>query len=80
MDPGRPIVGRRERARVLAAVDFLVIFDEPAPLELIVGTRPDVLVKGGDSEVETVVGIEQVQSRGGQGKIVPMVDGDSTPG
>ena len=80
-DPGRPIVGRRERARVLAAmagVDALVIFCEPAPLELILATRPDVLVKGGDYEVETVVGAEQVQSRGGPGKIVPIVDGDST--
>jgi bifunctional ADP-heptose synthase (sugar kinase/adenylyltransferase) len=76
-DPGRFIVGQRERARALAGVGALVIFCEPAPLELILATRQDVLVKEGDHEVETVVGAEQVQSRGGQVKIVPIVDGYS---
>ena len=76
-DPGRLIVGQRERAGVLAAVDALVTFCEPAPLELILATRPEVLVKGGGYEVETVVGAEQVQSRGGHVKIVPIVEGYS---
>jgi D-beta-D-heptose 7-phosphate kinase/D-beta-D-heptose 1-phosphate adenosyltransferase len=52
--PTRPIVGERERARVLAAlaaVDAVVVFDEPTPLELIVASRPDVIVKGGDYNV-----------------------------
>ena len=49
--PTRPIVGERERARVmaaLAAVDAVVLFEEDTPLELIRALRPDVLVKGGD--------------------------------
>jgi D-beta-D-heptose 7-phosphate kinase/D-beta-D-heptose 1-phosphate adenosyltransferase len=79
--PGRPIVGENERARVLAAlaaVDAVVVFDEPTPLELITAARPDVLVKGGDYEADTVVGAGEVQSWGGQVKIVPLVDGVST--
>jgi D-beta-D-heptose 7-phosphate kinase/D-beta-D-heptose 1-phosphate adenosyltransferase len=79
--PSRPIVGERERARVLAAlaaVDAVVIFDEPTPMDLIVATRPDVIVKGGDYGVETVVGGAEVMSWGGQVKIVPIVEGFST--
>lgn len=79
--PTRPIVGERERARVLAAlaaVDAVVVFDEPTPLELIVASRPDVIVKGGDYNVDTVVGAQEVMSWGGQVRIVPTVDGYST--
>jgi D-beta-D-heptose 7-phosphate kinase/D-beta-D-heptose 1-phosphate adenosyltransferase len=80
---GRPIVGERERARVLAAlaaVDAVVVFSESTPLELILATRPDVLVKGGDYNLDTVVGGNQVQSWGGQVRIVPLVGGFSTAG
>lgn len=79
--PSRPIVGERERARVLAAlasVDAVVVFDEPTPLDLIVAARPDVIVKGGDYDVQTVVGSHEVLSWGGQVKIVPTVPGFST--
>ena len=79
--PTRPIVGERERARVLAAlaaVDAVVIFEEPTPLELIMAVQPDVLVKGGDYDVESIVGAGQVQSWGGEVRIVPLVDGFST--
>jgi D-beta-D-heptose 7-phosphate kinase/D-beta-D-heptose 1-phosphate adenosyltransferase len=79
--PTRPIVGQRERARVLAAlaaVDAVVVFDDATPLELIAATRPDVLVKGGDYVVATVVGAAEVESWGGQVKIVPIVAGYST--
>jgi D-beta-D-heptose 7-phosphate kinase/D-beta-D-heptose 1-phosphate adenosyltransferase len=79
--PNRPIVGERERARVLAAlaaVDAVVIFREPTPMELILSTRPDVIVKGGDYVVDTVVGAPEVLSWGGQVKIVPIVEGYST--
>jgi D-beta-D-heptose 7-phosphate kinase/D-beta-D-heptose 1-phosphate adenosyltransferase len=79
--PTRPIVGETDRARVLAAlaaVDAVCVFSEPTPLELIVATRPDVLVKGGDYNIETVVGANEVQSWGGQVKIVPIVPGFST--
>jgi D-beta-D-heptose 7-phosphate kinase/D-beta-D-heptose 1-phosphate adenosyltransferase len=79
--PSRPIVGDRERGRVLAAlaaVDAVVVFNEPTPLGVIMATRPDVIVKGGDYGVETVVGAQEVQSWGGQAKIVPTVEGYST--
>jgi D-beta-D-heptose 7-phosphate kinase/D-beta-D-heptose 1-phosphate adenosyltransferase len=76
-----PVVGQRERARVLAAltsVDAVVVFDEPVPLELILATQPDVIVKGGDYNPETVVGAREMQSWGGQVRIVPIVEGFSS--
>ncbi|MGA2348839.1 MAG: D-glycero-beta-D-manno-heptose-7-phosphate kinase [Terracidiphilus sp.] len=79
--PSRPIVGERERARLMAAlsaVDAVVIFAESTPLELILAIRPDVIVKGGDYGLDTVVGAREVQSWGGQVKIVPLVEGFST--
>jgi D-beta-D-heptose 7-phosphate kinase/D-beta-D-heptose 1-phosphate adenosyltransferase len=79
--PTRPIVGERERSRVmaaLAAVDAVVLFDEDTPLELIREIMPDVLVKGGDYSVETVVGNEDVIAAGGRVEIVPIVEGFST--
>jgi D-beta-D-heptose 7-phosphate kinase / D-beta-D-heptose 1-phosphate adenosyltransferase len=79
--PTRPIVAERERARVmaaLAAVDAVVLFDEDTPLELIRAIKPNVLVKGGDYSVETVVGHEDVLAHGGRVEIVPTVEGFST--
>ena len=78
---GRPIVGETERARVmaaLAAVDAVVLFDDDTPLELIRALKPNVLVKGGDYTVETVVGHEDVIAGGGRVEIVPTVEGFST--
>ena len=79
--PTRPIVGEEQRARILAAlsaVDAVVVFDEPTPLEAIVALRPDVLVKGGDYTEATVVGAPEVRSWGGRVVIVPTVEGFST--
>jgi D-beta-D-heptose 7-phosphate kinase / D-beta-D-heptose 1-phosphate adenosyltransferase len=79
--PTRPIVGQQERARVmaaLAAVDAVVLFEEDTPLELIRALKPNVLVKGGDYTVETVVGHEEVIAFGGRVEIVPTVEGFST--
>jgi D-beta-D-heptose 7-phosphate kinase/D-beta-D-heptose 1-phosphate adenosyltransferase len=79
--PSRPMVGQRERARVLAALsasDAIVIFDESTPLELIQAIRPDVLVKGGDYADEVVVGAAEVRSWGGRLFLVPLVEGFST--
>jgi D-beta-D-heptose 7-phosphate kinase/D-beta-D-heptose 1-phosphate adenosyltransferase len=79
--PTRPIVGQNERTRVMAAlgcVDLVVLFDEETPLELIRTLKPDVLVKGGDYTVETVVGHEDVIASGGRVEIVPTVEGFST--
>lgn len=81
--PTRPVVDENSRARVmsaLAAVDAVVLFDEDTPLELIRELKPDVLVKGGDYSVETVVGHEIVIAAGGRVEIVPTVEGFSTTG
>jgi len=77
----RPIMGERERARILAAltaVDAVVVFEDPTPLALIEVLRPDVIVKGGDYSEETVVGAKEVRSWGGRVKIVPTIAGFST--
>jgi D-beta-D-heptose 7-phosphate kinase/D-beta-D-heptose 1-phosphate adenosyltransferase len=77
----RPIVGEHERARVMAAlsaVDAVVLFDQDTPLELIRELKPNVLAKGGDYTVETVVGHEDVIAAGGRVQIVPTVEGFST--
>jgi D-beta-D-heptose 7-phosphate kinase/D-beta-D-heptose 1-phosphate adenosyltransferase len=79
--PTRPIVGEHERARVMAAlavVDAVVLFDQDTPIELIRALKPDVLVKGGDYSIETVVGHEDVIANGGRVQIVPTVEGFST--
>jgi D-beta-D-heptose 7-phosphate kinase/D-beta-D-heptose 1-phosphate adenosyltransferase len=79
--PTRPVVGERERAQVmaaLAAVDAVVLFEEDTPLELIRAIKPDVLVKGGDYSVETVIGHEVVEANGGRVEIVPTMEGFST--
>ena len=62
----------------LAAVDAVVLFEEDTPLNLIEALRPDVLVKGGDYTVATVVGHELVLAQGGRVEIVPTVEGFST--
>ena len=79
--PSRPIVPENARARVLAglqAVDAVVVFDEPTPLKLMIALRPDVIVKGGDYDADTIIGAPEVRSWGGRVKIVPFVEGFST--
>jgi D-beta-D-heptose 7-phosphate kinase/D-beta-D-heptose 1-phosphate adenosyltransferase len=79
--PARPIVNQHARARVLAAlaaVDAVVIFDEPTPRELVMALQPDVIVKGGDYAADQIVGAEEVRSWGGRVKIVSFVEGFST--
>ncbi len=78
---GRPVVPERERAAVLAglaAVDAVVLFSEPTPLELINAIRPDVLVKGGDYREADVVGAAEVSGWGGQVLLAPLLEGRST--
>jgi D-glycero-beta-D-manno-heptose 1-phosphate adenylyltransferase len=79
--PDRPIVGEAQRAEVvgaLACVDYVVIFPEPDPLNLITALQPDVLVKGGDWSVDRIIGREVVEGRGGTVKTIPLVPGMST--
>ncbi|MEQ9373859.1 MAG: D-glycero-beta-D-manno-heptose 1-phosphate adenylyltransferase [Imperialibacter sp.] len=79
--PERPIVNEASRARVMAAlgfVDLVVFFDEETPKELIEALQPDILVKGGDYTVETIVGADFVLKHGGKVIPLPLIDGYST--
>jgi len=79
--PSRPINREQDRALVLsslAAVDSVILFDEATPLDLINAIRPDVLVKGADYTIATVVGAAEVASWGGSVKLMPLVAGLST--
>jgi D-glycero-beta-D-manno-heptose 1-phosphate adenylyltransferase len=79
--PDRPIVDEAQRAEVLAAlgcVDYVVIFTEPDPLNLITALQPDVLVKGGDWAIERIIGRDVVERRGGTVRTIPLVPGMST--
>lgn len=81
--PKRPVNPQAERAFVLAglqSVDFVVLFDEDTPLELIRAVRPQVLVKGGDWDVARIVGREVVEAEGGLVLSLPLLPGYSTTG
>lgn len=78
---GRPLLPEAERARLVAAlgcVDCVVLFEQPTPIDVIAALEPDVLVKGADYTVETVVGADLVRRRGGRVEIVPLVPEQST--
>ncbi len=79
--PERPINNQHDRAGVLAAletVDYITIFNEPDPMNLIRKVRPDVLVKGEDWAVKGVVGREFVESYGGKVTLAPLINGKSS--
>ena len=81
--PDRPINNQHDRAAVLAAletVDYIVVFDEPTPIDLIEKVKPDVLVKGQDWAEKGVVGREFVESYGGKVALAPLVEGKSSTG
>lgn len=77
----RPLVGEADRAEVLAAlemVDFVTIFNEDTPFEIIRALQPDVLVKGGDWKPDAIVGADIVRARGGMVRSLPYAAGYST--
>jgi D-beta-D-heptose 7-phosphate kinase/D-beta-D-heptose 1-phosphate adenosyltransferase len=77
----RPILDQDERAAVMAAlacVDYVTIFDDPTPREIIAALLPDVLVKGGDWGVDRIVGRDEVEAAGGKVMSLPYVEGCST--
>jgi len=79
--PGRPINNQYDRAAVLAAletVDYITVFDEPDPLNLIKQVKPDVLVKGQDWAQKGVIGQEFIESYGGKVVLAPLVEGKSS--
>jgi len=78
---GRPINAVEHRARVLLAlsvVDYVSVFDEDTPFELVWTICPDVLVKGGDYTPDTIVGRGIVEEHGGRVEVVALLPGQST--
>lgn len=77
----RPVNSEMDRAEMLSSlgfVDYVVVFEEDTPYNLIKAIQPDILVKGGDYRPEDVVGKDIVESRGGKVQILPFVEGKST--
>jgi rfaE bifunctional protein nucleotidyltransferase chain/domain len=79
--PDRPLNAEVDRACVLAAlesVDLVTLFDESTPVELLKLVRPQLYVKGGDYDVDTLEEARWVRSWGGDARALPFVDGYST--
>ncbi|MHA8076630.1 D-glycero-beta-D-manno-heptose 1-phosphate adenylyltransferase [Aquirufa sp. TARAVU-A1A] len=79
--PSRPVNNEYARARILAAlefVDLVIIFEEETPLNLINELLPDILVKGDDYSIETIVGAKEVIAHGGKVTTIPLVPTYST--
>lgn len=79
--PERPVNNEHERAELLCAlgfVDYVVVFEEDTPYNLISAIQPDVLVKGGDYTYDDVVGTDIVEAHGGRLVLIPFVEGKST--
>jgi rfaE bifunctional protein nucleotidyltransferase chain/domain len=79
--PQRPIIDQDDRANILAglkSVDYVVMFSEDTPYELIKAIVPDVLVKGADWSVDNVVGKDIVESAGGSVQAIEFLPNRST--
>ncbi len=77
----RPIIDEKSRVILLASlsfVDAIVLFSEETPLNLISNLNPDVLAKGGDYKINTIVGHEIIRKNGGEVILVPFVEGFSS--
>ena len=77
----RPIMNEQERAEMLAAfsaVDYVTVFDDISPRALIAEVLPDILVKGGDYQLNEIHGRKEVEAAGGRVMALPFVEGAST--
>lgn len=77
----RPVNPEEDRALVLAGlacVDAVTLFGDDTPRALIAALLPDVLVKGGDYTIDTIVGADEVTAAGGRVQVIPLVPGRST--
>jgi rfaE bifunctional protein nucleotidyltransferase chain/domain len=77
----RPIIPQQERALIISSlepVDYVTLFDEPTPKELIELLIPDILVKGADWDIDKIVGREIVESNGGRVLTIDFVNDQST--
>lgn len=81
--PERPVNSEYARARLIASlqfVDLVIVFNEETPLDLINHLLPDILVKGDDYTIDTIVGAKEVIAAGGHVKTIPLVPSYSTTG
>ena len=79
--PGRPVNGEKIRAENLLKLDYVnavIIFNENTPIKLIENLLPDIVTKGGDYEIDEIVGSEIIHRNGGEVKILPYLEGYST--
>ena len=77
----RPIIEENSRALLLGALNFvdaIILFAEETPLKLISTIKPDILAKGGDYKIDTIVGNQIVQENGGKVVLIPFVNGFSS--
>ena len=78
---GRPILPESDRAELIGAlemVDYVVLYDEADPYELISALLPDVLAKGGDWAPDKIIGADVVEKHGGKVTVIPYLPGFST--
>lgn len=79
--PSRPVNNEKDRMDMLAEmefIDYVVLFEEDTPYNLITKVKPDILVKGGDYQADNIVGADFVRSSGGTVEVIPFVEGKST--
>ena len=79
--PSRPIIPLHERAEVLSAIeyiDYIIVFDKPSPLDLILRVHPDILVKGEDWEEDNIIGAKEVKEYGGRVERIKFTTDTST--
>ena len=79
--PGRPVNGEKIRAENLLKLDYVnavIIFNENTPIKLIENLLPDIVTKGGDYEIDEIVGSKVIHKNGGEVKILPYLEGYST--
>lgn len=79
--PNRPVIDEYTRIMKLASlvfIDAVILFDEDTPMDLISSIKPDVLVKGGDYTLDTIVGADLVLKYGGDVQVIPFLEGHSS--
>ena len=77
----RPVLPQIDRVELIAAmemVDYVILFDEPDPYQLIAAIKPNVLAKGGDWSAEKIIGADIVEQAGGRVEVIPYLKGFST--
>ena len=77
----RPILDEASRSIILASlsfVDAVVVFTEETPLNLIINLKPDIVDKGGDYDISSIVGHDFIQKYGGEVVLIPFINGFSS--